>query len=422
MRDDVLHARAAGVDVGKREAVVCVRVIPPGGSRPRLETRRFPTDRVSLLEMRAWLEEAAVTRVLMEATGSYWFPLRDVLEDGPWEMVVANPAHLKMTKGRESDKLDAEALARYSALGIGSGSLMPCPEARDLRALTRERTRLSWRRGAVASSLEKVLERTGLKLSVVASDLSSGVSARAILRAVCAGESDPARLAALGSRLRATEEELRRALTGDVRDVDRMVIASKLDELDALDARIARWELEIGARAERWRHQIDLLCQIPGIQETTARVVIAETGGDMSAFPSGAHLASWAGVAPGINQSGGVSRQAGAKKGDKFLKAAFCMAASNARRVEGSFFQARYNRILRRHGRQEARVAVARSIAETVWAVLAHDTPYVEKGADWYSTRATKAQRDSAERWAVARLEDLGYEVSLSRAPAPPGS
>ena len=405
---------AAGIDIGKREVTVCVRKLPPGRARASNDVRSFPTDVASLLGLRDWLAAEQVGAVLMEATSSYWLPLRNALEGGPWDLIVANPAHVKLTRGRKSDPIDAKVLAKLAALGMVRGSLVCGPAARDLKTLTRSRQDLVARRTAVSNSLEKTLERTGLKLSAVVSKLL-GKSSRAILDAICAGEQDPRSLAKLGGRLHADEDGLARALAGNVSDIDRRAIRGKLAEVDRLDRVIAVLDTDIEIMANTvWPDQMRRLCQVPGMGPNLAAVFIAETGGDMSAFPSGKHLASWAGVAPGLNCSAGKSKSAKVNKGNKHLKAALTLAAGNAVRAKGTFFQARYLRVLRNHGKKQARVAVARTMAVTLWAMLTDGVDYIEKGSDWYTARATAGQKRRAQARALDTLRRLGWKVEMT--------
>jgi transposase len=417
--DDWAHEVAAGIDVGKREVVVCVRSLPAGRARASNKVRSFQTGQGSLEELRAWLEAERVEAVLMEATSSYWLPVRNVLEGGPWELIVANPAHLKLARGRKTDVVDSRVMAKLAALGMVRGSLLAAPEARDLKTLTRSRADMVARRTAVSNSLEKALERTGLKLSAVVSKLL-GEGSRAVLDAVCRGVEDPEELAGLGlaaarGRLKASRAELARALVGKVADADRRVFRAKLAEIDRLDLGIAALDEDIAAMAGAgWPEEMRLLGGVPGMGPVLAAVFIAETGGDMSAFPSGKHLASFAGLAPGANSSAGKSKSAKVMKGNKHLKGCLTLAAGNAA-VKDTFFRARYQRILRNHGKKQARVAVARTMAVTLWTMLADGTDYVEKGSGWHAAQATAAQKRRAEARAVNTLRGLGYQVDLTR-------
>ncbi|MDR1427417.1 MAG: IS110 family transposase, partial [Bifidobacteriaceae bacterium] len=382
------------------------------------KVRSFKTDTVSLAQLREWLVGEGVTVVLMEATSSYWLPLRNALEDGPWELIVVNPARVKLAPGRKTDVIDCKVLAKLAALGMTRGSLVAGPAARDLKTLTRQRADLVARRTAVSNSLEKALERTGLKLSAVVSKLL-GKASREILDAICRGVSDPEELAGLRGALKADQETLTRALTGQVTDIDRRVVRDKLAEVDRLDAGVAVLDTDIEIMANTgWPDEMRLLRQVPGWGPILAAVFIAETGGDMSVFPSGKHLASWAGVAPGTNSSAGKSKSSRVTKGNKHLKAALTLAAGNAARKKGTFFQARYLRILRSHGKKQARVAVARTMAVTLWAMLGDGTDYVEKGSGWYTAQATDGQKRRAKVRAVAALRDLGWDVALTPLPA----
>jgi len=413
MSDDVIvHTRAAGIDVSKTDAKVCVRIQEEGKTRAKTETRVFKSTGQAIKDMRAWLEESQVTSVLMESTSVYWWPFFYGLEDAVFEVHVANAAQVKQMRGRKSDIADATHLARLAALGMIRDSFIPPTQIRDLRLLTRTRKRLVHQASDVAVMLEKMLEDTGLKLSSVASKLltKSGI---AILEAIAAGQTDAEKLASL-SQLRVDHATLVEALDANIRDVHRALIRVQLDLITHINDQIAVIDQAITTRLEPYRRQIDLITSIPGFSTTLASVVIAETGGDMSVFATPGNLAAWAGVAPGINESAGKNKSAKCKPGNRHLKAALTIAAMSLITMPTTSFHARYKRICTRHGHRKALIAVARSLIVTIWHALATGRPYHERGPDYFQRPLTTTQRRRRIATAEATLTSLGVDYTIN--------
>jgi len=365
-----------------------------------------------VLGLREHLIEARVTLVVMEATSDYWKPFYYLLEDGPFELMLVNARHVKNIPGRKSDVSDASWLAQLGAHGLVRGSFVPPQPIRALRDLTRTRTLITRSRSAEIQRLEKLLEDAGIKLSAVASDIT-GVSSRAMLEAMISGQHDPAVLADLAKRrLRSKIPALTEALTGRFSEHHGFLARVHLDLIDqhtaALDELTARIEVVIAP----FRHVRDLLITIPGISEGVADVVIAETGADMTRFPTAAHLASWAGTSPGSNESAGRVKSTHTRPGDPYLKGALGIAAmSITRHADTSgYLGAKYRRVASRRGPMKAIVAVERAILTATWNMITTDTTYQDPGADYFIKRNPAKARQRA----IDQLTKTGYDVTLS--------
>jgi transposase len=420
---DVLLERCAGVDIGKDEVVACVRTPAPGGKGRRKETRTFPSFTGDLEAMADWFAAEGVTEVVMEATGSYWKPVWYVLEERAFELKLVNAQHVKILPGRKSDVLDAEWLAELLEHGLLRGSFVPPPAIRELRDLTRYRKRLVQAHTAECQRIHKTLEDAGIKLDSVASDVL-GVSGRAMLAALVAGERDPKVLAELAKgRLRKKIPELRQALRGRFRDHHALLIRLSLDHtahleaaaatLDArVDALFAANTSEAGLPFERARDRLDT---ITGVGKRAAEVIIAEIGVDMARFPSAAHLGSWAGLAPGNNITGGKRGSGKTTKGDVWLRDTLVQCAWAAARTRDTYLSAQFWRLARRIGKKKAAVAVAHSILVICWHLLTNDADYDDLGGDYFTRRTNPdRQRDRA----IEQLHGLGYQVTLNKVAA----
>lgn len=406
---EVIHRRCAGIDIGKKSAKVCVRVQGSGSRATSTEVTDWGSMTRDVLGLRDYLLEQQVSCVLMESTSDYWKPYYYLLEDAGFELILANAGHVKNIPGRKSDVLDAVWLADLAAHGLVRASFVPPPAIRDLRDLTRTRTIIARERVRETTRLEKRLESPGIKLSIVASDLN-GASSRRMLRALVDGERDPEVLAdlALGT-MRSKREQLIDALTGRFSDHDAFMIGLHLDRIEQLDQTIAGLDQRIEVMIEPFRHARDLLSTIPGVSVVVADVIIAETGGDMSVFPSAGHLAAWAGVAPGQNESAGRKKQTKTRPGDSYLKGALGIAALAAASSKNTYLGARYRRIAARRGGLRAIVATERAILTAVWHMLTDDVAYRDLGADHYQL----SHPDQIQRRAIRQLRALGFEVEL---------
>jgi transposase len=407
---EVLHRRCAGLDVSKRDAKVAVRVVGGGRAGTRSTVTTWGASTNQILALREHLIAEAVTCVVMEATSDYWKPFYYLLEDGPFEVLLVNARHVKNMPGRKSDVSDAAWLAQLGAHGLVRGSFVPPAPVRALRDLTRTRTALTRERAREIQRLEKLLEDAGIKLSAVASDIT-GVSGRAMLDALIAGEHDPAVLADLAKRrMRVKIPQLTEALTGRFDDHHAFLARMHLDLIDhhteAIDLLTTRIERVI----EPFRHARDLITTIPGISTLVADVIIAETGADMTIFPSAGHLASWAGTCPGSNESAGRVKSTKTRPGNPYLKGALGVAAMAAARSKGTYLAAKYRRIATRRGPIKAQVALEHAMLVAIWHMLTDDASYHDPGADYFA----RFNPGRTKNRAIDQLRQMGYDVTLT--------
>jgi transposase len=411
---DVIHQRCAGLDVHKKSVVAC-RITPTEQGGWQSEIRRFGTMTEDLLHLADWLMQAEITHVAMESTGVYWKPVFNILE-GDFEVMVVNAQHIKHVPGRKTDVKDAQWIAQLLQHGLLKSSFVPEVDQRDLRDLTRYRSKLIQDRTQEINRVQKVLEDANIKLGSVASNVL-GVSGRAMIEQLIAGQDDPAVLAQLArGRLRDKIDELERALTGHLRDNHRTLLRIQLEHIDELNAKIQVLNEEIDRLLAPFDQSEALarLDTIPGVNRQVAEVILAELGSDMSRFPTADHAASWAGLAPGKNESAGKNRSAKIAKGNSYLKTMLVQAAHTAQRSSDTYLSARYRRLAARRGKKRAAVAVARTILIIAYHILRDGTLYQELGANYYDQK--NAQQ--VQRHLVRRLQKLGYTVTLQPAAA----
>ena len=410
---DIVHNRCVGLDVSKRDAKVCVRIQSTTGAKANSTVTTWSAMTNSILELREHLINEKVTLIVMEATSDYWKPFFYLMEDGPFEVMLVNPRHAKNLPGRKTDVSDSAWLADLGAHGLVRGSFVPPEPIRQLRDLTRARTAIIRERAREVQRLEKFLEDSGIKLSSVATDLT-GVSGRAMLDALVAGERDPVVLAGLAKRrLRIKIPELTEALTGRFNDHHAFLVKMHLHLIDEFNQSIAEITNQIETAMVPFASARELLTTIPGVSHSVADVIIAETGADMSRFLSPGHLASWAGTCPGSNESAGRVKSTHTRPGNPYLKGALGIAALAATRQKNTFYSARYRRLASRRGPMKALVAIEHSILVAIWHMLGEGTTYSDLGSDYY----TKRDPDRAKKRALDQLRDLGYAVTLEPAP-----
>ena len=433
---DVTYTQCAGLDVHKKSVVVCA--LTPGAAGAIVsETRTFGTMTQDLRALRDWRTSNGIPHVAMEATAAFWKPGSNLLEANCVVLVV-NAQHIKNVPGRKTDVKDAAWIAELLRHGLLRGSFIPPLPQRDLRDLTRQRTNLIQQRAMVVNHLQKVLEWANLKLSAVASNVA-GVSARAMLTALVEGEGDPALLAELAkAKLRLKRAALEQALAGFVRDHHRFLLAQHLTHLDFLDEQVAVFDQQIGqvitlqpASAPSpapehagtpveemappqhpplpWEAAVELLDTIPGVGRATAELVVAEIGTDMQRFPSAGHLASWARVSPGNNQSAGKRYSGRTGPGNTWLRSGLVQAAHAAVRVKDSYFAMVYRRLVGRRGVKKAIIAVAHRLLTAVYYMLRNHEPYRAPGAAPVDDRRKAKKVDTL----LKQLTHLGYTAQL---------
>lgn len=406
---EVIYPRCAGLDVHKQTVVACVRIACD--STPQQQLRTFATTTSGLLALSDWLESFGVERVAMEATGVYWKPVWHVLE-GHFELVLANAAHVKNVPGRKTDVNDAMWLADLLAHGLIRASFVPPMAVQELRALTRTRKQFVRERAAHVLRIDKVLEDANLKLGVVLTDIM-GKSGRAVLQALIDGETDPERLLQrVNARVKASREELLEALRGRISPHHRFMLRLHLSHIDALERAIADIEKEIGLGLEPFRQAAKLLSTMPGVSDTSAHVIVAEIGIDMSRFATPAHLLSWACLCPRNDESAGKRRSTRLRPGGKWLKTALVQAAWAAVKVKGGYLQAQFHRLRARRGAKKAIIGVAASMLTAAWHML-------RNGTEWHDLGAAHFDRADAHKTAhrlIRRLQQIGYAVQLTPA------
>jgi transposase len=405
---EVLHPHCAGLDVHKDTVVACVRHI--AGGTVRRQVRTFKTTTKDLMALSEWLSAEGCTHIAMEATGIYWRPVWHVLSDGEFELVLANAAHVKNVPGRKTDVNDATWLADLMAHGLIRGSFVPDEQTQEMRNLLRARKQFVRERSSHIQRIQKTLEDANIKLDSALSDVM-GLSGRAMIEALIAGESDPDTLAGLAHRrVKAPPQELREVLRGRVREHHRFMLRLHLQQVDAIDAAISEIDREVDAQIEPFRAAIALLTTIPGVSDLSARVIIAEIGNDMSRFPTDGHLISWAGLCPKNDESAGKRRSTRMRKGAPWLKTTLIQCAWAGARKKASYLQAQFHRLRSRRGVKKAIGAVAASILTAVYHMLTNGTLYQDLGPDHFDRKAKASQTKRL----VIRLQNLGYAVQIT--------
>jgi transposase len=415
---DVLYERVAGLDVHKETVVACVRIMADG--KARRECRTFAATTAQLIELRAWLEECRSTHVAMEATGVYWMPVFRILDEGGFELILANAAHTKNVPGRKTDMNDAMWLADLLACGLIKASFIPNEEMQELRALTRTRKQLVREQTRHVQRIDKTLAEANIKLSSVLSDIM-GASGRRMIEAMIAGVRQPKQLAELaGKQIKATPKELYDALHGRLTDHHRFLLGLHLKQWDSLDETIRKIDLEIDQRIARtpakvggsqvpFRALIDLVRTVPGVSLVAAPAILSEIGPDMSRFPTAGHLVAWAGLCPGHNESAGKRKSSRLRKGAPWLKTMLVQCAWAAKRKKDSYYRAQFFRLQSRRGPQKAICAVAASILTAIYNILKDGVEHRDLGGTYFDRRPVELKANHL----VARLKKLGFTVQL---------
>jgi transposase len=407
---ELLIARCAGLDVHQATVVATVRVPDEQGGRMSV-TETFGTMTADLLALRDWLQAYGVTHVALESTGVYWKPVYYVLEDG-FTLLLINMQELKRVPGRKTDVKDSEWLAQLLECGLLKPSFVPPPAIRELRDVTRYRVQQVQDRAQEVNRLCKVLEDAGLKLTSVVTDVM-GASGRAMLRALVEGTTDPTVLADLArGKLRQKLPLLQRALQGRFRPHHAFLIEQIFAKIDFLDETLDRLMTEINRRLGPFEPMLTALDTIPGVDRIGAISIVAETGGDMSRFPSAGHLCSWGAMCPGQNESAGKRRSGKTRKGNRYLRRTLIQAALGATRKKGSALQAQYHRVKRHRGHKKAVVAVGHQILEIAYYIMRDGVTYRELGSDYFDKR----HAERAVRRHIRQLEALGFHVTIEKA------
>lgn len=399
----VIYERCCGLDVHKKTVTACI--ITPKGK----EIRTFGTMTGDILELVEWIKSEECSHVAMESTGVFWKPVYNFLELAEIETLVVNAQHIKAVPGRKTDVKDAEWIANLLRHGLLKGSHIPGREQRELRELVRYRRSLINERTREANRLQKVLEGCNIKLSSVASSITSA-SSRAMLDSIVNNVEDPKLIAQLAKgRMRNKISELEKALKGLVGSHQKMLLSTQLEHIDFIDQKILQLDQEIEDRMRPFEEDLELLDTIPGVGKRTAEEILAEIGPDMSRFFSAAHLASWAGMAPGNNESAGKRKTGRTRKGNKGLRSILVQSAHAAAMTKETYLSAQYRRIAARRGSHRAAVAVGHTILVIAYHLLKRRQVYCDLGANYFDQR----KKGAITAGAVKRLEALGYKVTL---------
>jgi transposase len=406
---EVLYPRCAGLDVHAGSVTACARLV--AGVQVTYEHLTVATTTRGLLELAEWLTVRGCTHVGMEATGVYWKPVWHVLE-ASFTLILANAMHIRNIPGRKSDMNDATWIADLLAHGLIRSSFVPPAPIQELRDLTRTRRQLVHEVARHVLRIQKTLEDANLKLTQVMSNIV-GVSGRAILTALIAGETHPERLADLADgRLKAPRQDLLDALHGRVTDHHRFMLQLHLTQIDALDTAIATIEARIGDALGPFRAAVSLLTTMPGLSDTTARVLIAEIGTDMHRFPTVGHLISWAGFCPRLDESAGKRRSTRTRRATPWLKPTLVNAAWAATRKKDSYLRAQFLRIKSRRGAKKAILAVASSMLTAAYFMLRDGAEYHDLGPHHFEQR----DKERLTKRLLQRLQDLGVAVEVKAA------
>jgi transposase len=410
---EVIHRCCVGMDVHKDSVVVCVRRTDDRG-QVHQEVRGFGTTSAQLFALGDWLCGQGVSIGAMEATGVYWKPVWNLLEDR-LSLMLVNPRDVKQVPGRKTDVKDCQWIAQLLSCGLLKASFVPDRPQRELRDLTRTRTSLMQDQTRVANRLQKVLEDANIKLGSVASDVL-GVSGRLMLRALIDNRLTPEQMADLARRkLRAKLPELREALSGHVTEHHRYMLKLYLDQIEHLEALVHQLDERIETvMSPLLVTAVQVLDEIPGVDERAAQNILAETGCDMTRFATAGHLASWAGMCPGNNQSAGKRRSGRMTEGNRWLKATLNQCAWAASRKKESYFRAQHRRIASRRGVKRATMAVGHSILGVVWQLLRHGQSYQDLGENYFLNLDETRTRNRL----IKQLERLGYDVAIEKRPA----
>lgn len=402
---ETINKCCAGLDVHKKSIVTCI--ISPKGK----EIRQFGTHTDDILMLHDWLIECGCTIIAMESTGVYWKPIYNLLEGSGIEVLVVNAQHIKAVPGRKTDVKDAEWIASLLRHGLLKGSFIPDRPQRELRELVRYRRSLVQEQSREVSRLQKVLEGANIKLSSVISNVM-GESGKDMLESLSKGIEDPELLAQLArGNMKKKLPELKKSLRGLMDDHQRFMLKEQLGHIKEIEKHIEKLNKEVAKRMRPFKSLLNALDEIPGVGINTAEDVIAELGTDMSRFFSDRHVASWAGLCPGNNESAGKRHNGKIRRGNKWLRASLVRSAHSASQAKDTYLSSQYHRIASRRGKKRAAVAVAHSILVIVYHILKTGESYKDLGSDFFDKRNEKVILLRTKR----KLESLGYEVVLKK-------
>jgi transposase len=407
MKEEVICRRCCGMDIHKDTVVVSI--LAPEGKQAAVIRKTYSTFRNELIRMRSWLKLLKVTEIAMESTGVYWRPVWNVLEEQGFRLLLVNPVQVKALAGRKSDGRDSQRIAEYLQDGRLDGSFVPPAEIRQLRHLLRHRVSLLEQRNEIHNQIRDLFEVASIKLSSVVSNLM-GVTGRGIIEALIAGEDSPDILSwKVRGKLRKKEKVVKESLKGYFNEFHRTMLDSFYKHYQFLTTEIEAFEKRIGEHMKNHEGRIALLVTIPGVDRIVAWNLVAELGADMTVFPDADHCASWAGLVPGENESGGKKKSTRCRKGNKFLRRALTQAAWAASRCKTGYLRAFFYRIKARRGWSKAILAVAHKILIFAFQMLSTNTPYQDLGDDYFD----RINPEKVARKLIQKLESLGLQVQI---------
>ena len=396
--------RGCGIDIHKSVLVSTVR-----GKGIKTETRSHDTFTESIKALRDWLKSLGITHVAMESTGVYWKPVYNIPEK-EFEIVLVNARHLKNIPGDKTDKKDSMRIAKLLLAGLLKGSFIPPKPVREMRDLTRYKRRVIEQIASEKNRIHKFLEDANIKLSTVVSSMS-GATATKIIDAMIEGEGNAETLAKLRhGKMKATEHELISALTGNLTDHHKFMLKMVKKSIKDKELLISELNKQIDSKLKENEMVLDagLLSTIPGVDKEAAAYILSEIGNDMERFPNEQHLASWAGLSPGNNESAGKKKSSRTTHGDKWLKSMVVQCAWAATRTKNTYLRGKYDSLVGRRGKKRALVAVGHKIVIAAYFILKNKEPYKDLGGDFLE----KKNRDKQIRRHLRQLRDLGVDVS----------
>jgi transposase len=400
--------RGCGLDVHQKTVTACL-LMGLLEEQPRESLRTFHTTTRGLLALRDWLQQNGCTHVAIESTGIYWRPVYHILEDVVTVLLV-NARHMKQVPGRKTDLKDAQWIARLLRWGLLKPSLIPPTPIRELRDLCRYRRKLIEQTSAEKNRVQKVLEDANIKLATVASNVF-GVSGRAMIKALLEADMTPEEMANLAKgKLREKIPELIEALEGEVSENHRFLIRMHLEHMGYIKEAVALLDERIAEKIQPYQDQIERIRTTPGFDVASAQHAFVEIGGDIALFPSERHIASWAGLCPGNNESAGKQKSGRTTKGNRWLKSILVQTAHASSRTKDTYLKSFYRRVAARRGKGRAIIAVAHKQIRAIYHELREGKSYRELGPDFFDRLNQKALEQRLTR----RLEDLGYRVELS--------
>jgi len=401
---EVVYERCCGLDIHKSTIAACVLI-----SGKKKDIRTFGAMTGDLLELCGWLKQNEIQMVAMESTGSYWKPIFNIMEVEEIPAILVNAQHIKAVPGRKTDVKDSEWIAKLLRHGLLKASFVQSREDRETKELVRYRSKIVDERAREYNRIDKVLQGANIKLSSVASKIET-VSGMEMVRSIANGEFDPELLAGMArGTMKSKTEELKKALTGLIQPHQQMLLDSMLSHINVLTQQVDRLDVEIKSRLEDKQEIIDALDEVTGIGERSAQVIISEIGADMSQFPTAEHLASWAGMSPGQNESAGKRKRGKTRKGNSTLKKTLVQSARSAAKSKNTYFNSFYSRLAARRGANRAAVALGRKILEVCYYIIRDEAKFHDLGADYF----LKLNKSRILKSSIKRIESLGYKVQI---------